>query len=309
MNGLRLGEAIQSLFNISSNPQICWTGLNTQSGEPIDLIIDGLKFSLKEESYILENMGLYQLINLITGTNKYRRGTHIFLEFAYPYFNAWFHKTRDLLIKYGPLPYPYRGSGYTSNVTLLEGKNLILQYDKGGNSERSIIYNFPSADYDTFFKSTTSTTREKVFSKWIKANVERNKEYLQYKLDCANKAGEALIQILRPFVNTSPDSLSRLFRIGSEEYYYAKTTSKITEIYKVPDKKSFKDNVHIKDISYKVPSHQLNIHTIIENRDTMKQIEFRNELRYSHGQFNGTPEAKFYIVAQQDITTLYKKLF
>jgi len=309
MNGLRLGEAIKVIFSISSDPQISWTGLNTQSGEPIDLIINGLKFSLKEESYILENMGLYQLIYLITGSNKYQRGSHIFLEFAYPYFNAWFKKTRDLLIKEGPLPYTYQGTGYTSHAVMVDGKTLVLQYDKGANSSRSLIKNFPTADYDTFSKSTTSTTREKVFSKWIKANVERNKEYLQYKLECANKAGEALIQILKPYINTSPDSLSRLFRIGNEEYYYAKTTSKITEIYKVPDKKNFKDNVHIKDISYKVPSHQLNIHTVIENKDTKKQIEFRNELRYSHGQFNGTPEAKFYIVAQQDITTLYKRLF
>lgn len=44
-----------------------------------------------------------------------------------------------------------------------------------------------------------------------------------------------------------------------------------------------------------MPKSQLNIYTTIENIETKSKLVVRNELRYSHGQFNGTPEAKMYI--------------
>jgi hypothetical protein len=80
------------------------------------------------------------------------------------------------------------------------------------------------------------------------------------------------------------------------------------EIYLVPSKRDFEEETFIKDISFKVPAHQLNIYTIIQNKNTKQEIEFRNELRYSHGQFNGTPEAKFYI-SKGDMATLYRPIF
>jgi hypothetical protein len=119
-------------------------------------------------------------------------------------------------------------------------------------------------------------------------------------------AGENIERLLAPYVGTSPSSLLRLYR--SEEYYYAKTTVHGVEIYLVPSKANSNVPIVIKGIQAKVPQHQLNIHTLIENKDTGKVIEFRNELRYSHGQFNGTPEAKFYL-ASGDMTVLYKKIY
>ena len=39
------------------------------------------------------------------------------------------------------------------------------------------------------------------------------------------------------------------------------------------------------------------------------KIIFRNELRYSHGQFNKTPEAKCYIDRNAcDLTTMYQRI-
>ena len=86
-----------------------------------------------------------------------------------------------------------------------------------------------------------------------------------------------------------------LFRIEKQEYYYAKTTNKTIEVYKIPSQSEFKTKVDITNIRSSVPKSQLNIFTTIENIKTNEKLVVRNELRYSHGQFNGTPEAKMYI--------------
>jgi hypothetical protein len=305
-NGLRLGKVIRNLFKISDNPNVTWVGLDTQSGEAVDLIISEFRFSLKEHSYILENMGLYKLMNLVMDKEVYGRGLHVFEEFAPDYLNQWFKKTRDLLLKFGPPPYCTGGRGYVSSVDMEKDGTLKLSYSTPFENSQSLVADFANCDYYRFQKSTTSTTREKVFSKWLKETVESHNEYINAKRKCAVAAGEKIVQLLSPYINTSPKSLLRLFR--KEEYYYAKTTSSGVEIYQVPSKDNFTSPVVIKNIEAKVPAHQLNIHTTMENKDTGKIIEFRNELRYSHGQFNGTPEAKFYI-ASGDITAFYKKLY
>ena len=152
----------------------------------------------------------------------------------------------------------------------------------------------------------TQLTREKVFSKWLKEVVENEPEYLNSKRECALAAGEQIEQTLHPYINTSPTSLLRLYR--DEEYFYAKTTAYSVEIYHIPSKDKCNIPLIIRDIKAKVPQHQLNIHTTIENTNTHQVFEFRSELRYSHGQFNGTPEAKFYI-ASGEMTALYEKLY
>jgi hypothetical protein len=70
-------------------------------------------------------------------------------------------------------------------------------------------------------------------------------------------------------------------------------------IYKVPSSQEFANFINIKSINYSVPRSQLNIITEIENKSTGNILTLRNELRYSHGQFNGTPEAKMYYDDQQ----------
>jgi hypothetical protein len=307
-NGLTLGEVIEDLFKIKPNPHVSWTGCDTHSGNAIDLSINGHGFSLKEESHILENMGLYKLVNIIQNANTYKRGLHIFEEFAPGELEDWFKTTRDLLIKIGPSRFEYRGGGYTSLGQLEDGKTLRLFYQQGRTRTESIIRNFDSSGYDAFQRQTTSMTREKVFSKWIKERIEHNSIYLKSKKVCALMAGARLVTLLKPYIKTSPPSLNRLFRIDKEEYYYAKSTFNETFVYQVPKLNEFRNQIFIKNIEMSVPKHQLNIYTTIQNKETDKQLVFRNELRYSHGQFNGTPEAKFYI-AQGDITTLYKRLF
>ena len=56
-------------------------------------------FSLKEESFILKNMGLYQLLNTLTGSN-YKKGLHVFETFVPEEYNEWFSCTWKLLLEY-----------------------------------------------------------------------------------------------------------------------------------------------------------------------------------------------------------------
>ena len=57
-----------------------------------------------------------------------------------------------------------------------------------------------------------------------------------------------------------------------------------------------------------MPDSQLNIFTEIKNTQNNKSLLFRNELRYSHGQFNGTPEAKLYHKSGGDLSIMYDVL-
>ena len=75
---------------------------------------------------------------------------------------------------------------------------------------------------------------------------------------------------------------------------------------------SIGDESHITAINkiwIEIPKSQLNFYTEIINKNNGSKIIFRNELRYSHGQFNGTPEAKCYIDRNAcDLTTMYEKI-
>jgi len=305
-NGLKLGKVIQTVFNIGSAPTIKWVGFHTQSGEAVDLMINNIPFSLKEQSFILENMGLYKLLNIIIDEEQYSRGLHVFEEFAPDELNDWFETTKQLLLKFSPNPYLITGSNYRSLINLEKNNTLRLEYKGRGKELVSIIADFPNCNYHRFLDSTSSLTREKAFSKWLKEIVENKPEYLDSKRGCSLAAGTRIEQMLSPYINTSPTSLLRLYR--DEEYYYAKTTLNSVEIYRIPSKDKCTIPLIIKDIKAKVPQHQLNIHTLIENTATHQVIEFRSELRYSHGQFNGTPEAKFY-VASGEMAALYERLY
>lgn len=81
-NGYQLGKAIyeNENFNITKDAVITWQGNDTQKDDPVDITIDEYGFSLKEESFILENMGLYKLLNCYTGSSYKKR--HIFSDYA-----------------------------------------------------------------------------------------------------------------------------------------------------------------------------------------------------------------------------------
>lgn len=297
-NGVKLANFVieEKIITDIENPHIVWLGADTQSGKAWDIEINNIYFSLKEDSFILHNMGLYQIMNIITDTTDYKRGLHIFKKFAMKEFELWFEATRDLVIDY------LNNEAFQTKDS--KGKTIKLAYSKSAdelylfyfdNEQR--IKNFSKCTYKHFEDKTDSQYREKVFSRFIREKLNSNERYIKAKKLCAEEAGKNLVKYLTNNIkdNPSPRSLFSLFRITDKEYYYAKTTTKSIEIYRVPAKKDFSSKVKIKNIKWSVPKSQLNLITTIENIQNKKELVIRNELRYSHGQLNGTPEAKMYI--------------
>lgn len=67
-NGLRLGHKLVEHQLANPKNSIIWIGSDTQKNDPVDLYVGTTGFSLKEDSYILENMGLYKYLNLLTNS-------------------------------------------------------------------------------------------------------------------------------------------------------------------------------------------------------------------------------------------------
>lgn len=77
-NAFTLAKVIVEKLNFTSLDSADWYGYESGKDEPYDIKINDKYFSLKEDSFILENMGLYKLLNCFTGS-KYKRGKrHIF---------------------------------------------------------------------------------------------------------------------------------------------------------------------------------------------------------------------------------------
>jgi hypothetical protein len=300
-NGYKLAMKFRKILSISQIPIIKWVGNQQESDSPEDLIVNNFKLSLKEDSYILENMGLYKLLNIISNSDRHLRGLHVFETFANKKLCDWYEKTRDLLILLGPNKFIHSGSSYTSEGILLND-TLSLKF---GASKKSIIKNFSKSTYKDFMTKTDSQTREKVFSKWINKKVKQSPKYIQSKSECSQTAGDNIVNKYKKYIGTSNNKLLRLFRIHDYPYFYCKTTSSSVEIYDVPSIQESLDKIVINKFYCQVPNSQLNIFTEILNKQNNKSLLFRNELRYSHGQFNGTPEAKLYHVRGGDLSVMY----
>lgn len=303
-NGYKLGKKIYNspYFDIRHGAPIKWLGNDTQKGDPIDITVGDYSFSLKEESFILRNMGLYQLLNNLTGSS-YARGLHVFSTFAPVEYDAWFKYTWQYLIKYlaKGSTWKLRKNSNVSKINLAGANTVILYYN-------GICSNVPvnictNADY---MMHTSSKTREKVFSKWINNVIASDAEYIRLKKLCSETAGKKVSDKINSEFCTS--NVHDFFQIYSQEYYYAKTTAYETTILRVPSKANFSSVIEFEGCRYEVPSSQLNIISTFRNKKTNKILEFRNECRFSHGQFNGTPEAKMYVVRNTPLTELYEPL-
>lgn len=302
-NGYKLGIKIleSKEFHISKKPVIKWLGNDTQKGDPIDIVIDDYAFSLKEESFILRNMGLYTLLNNLTGSN-YARGLHIFSTFALKEYDDWFAYTWNCFKSYLRRHKSWLLKS-RSNVSkaFLSGKNVVLKY----NGNISTIPQNINTNRE-FMTNTVAVTREKVFSKWINHKISDDAEYLRIKHKCSVTAGKKVCDKINS--EFSAENVFEFFQIYPFEYYYAKTTPIETTILRVPAQADFDDVIEFKGCTYDVPSSQLNIISTFENINTGKTLQFRNECRFSHGQFNGTPEAKMYVVRDTPLTEIYEPI-
>lgn len=309
-NGYNLGRSIfeNKYFKFSKNAKITWKGNDTQKDDPIDITVGDYGFSLKEESFILENMGLYKLLNCYTGSNYKKR--HIFSDYARKEYENWFKVTWNELINI-----LNKNNGYwrynnskkkKGGLIDIQDDNIKLTYF---NDNKIIASSLLPIDCSlcTFECKTTSKIREQVFSKFINLELEHNNNYFLAKRECAIQSTKALVEELNKNLNYQA-GLPRFLRIHSQEYYYAKTTKSGIEIYRVPSLSSFKNEIEIESIVSSVPNSQANILTTIKNKITGRYLVLRNECRFSHGQFNGTPEAKMYYENGGSLEVIYEKV-
>ena len=246
-------------------------------------------------------MGLYQLLNNLTASN-YVRGLHVFSEFAPTEYDAWFSYTWSSLVKYIAKNGSWKlTKGNDVSTITTACSDLVLTFN-GMSSKVPLA----TRTNKQFMENTTSKTREKVFSKWIKEIFSEDAEYLRLKKICSETAGANVCNLITTRFNA--DNVFDFFQIHLKEYYYAKTTISKTTILKVPSKKDFNSVIVFQGCRYEVSTSQLNIITSFKNIHTNKILEFRNECRFSHGQFNGTPEAKMYVVRDTPLFELYEPL-
>lgn len=295
-NAYRLASYIVNCgyFSISQDDVILWLGYDSQKGDPIDVQIGKYGFSLKEDSYILKNMGLYELINSLTGTN-HSKGLHAFKDYASGEYNAWFEYTWNslqLFIK------THKKWEIPTASILRSGNYLVFLHN---NHQVSVPCSIKSIE--EFEQFSNSEIREKVFAKWIGKQLSEDTNYLALKKNCAVTAGQKICKKIN--LNFNPYYVSLFLQLLNKEYYYAKTTSEICCVFRVPSVNDFSKVISFEGCEYSVPKSQLNIITKFKNVGTGKCFEFRNECRFSHGQFNGCPEAKLYIGRNSSLCDLY----
>ncbi len=308
-NGIQLGRTIynHSHFKIKTSDSIRWLGNDTQKDDPVDITIGNYGFSLKEESFILENMGLYKLLNCYTGSTYIRR--HIFKDYAPNEYDNWFRISWEEMIKYLSVnsnAWIFDHPTKPSKITLSKSSNEVRleTYKNDILYSRILPINCGIIEYEN---NTNSFIRENVFSKFIKQILDKNDCYNNAKKACAIAASKALAEELNSNLSYYA-GLLRFLRIHKTEYYYAKVTNNEVSIYQVPAMNSFGKDIVIESIISSVPNTQANILTTIKNKTTGKTLTLRNECRFSHGQFNGTPEAKMYYERGGDLLVIYNSL-
>lgn len=309
-NGYKLGCSIYNCpeFRISNSDKISWLGYLTSRTNPSDITVGHYNFSLKEESFILENMGLYKLLNCYTGSS-YKKGRHIFKDYAPHEYNTWFTTTwQQMIDDLKSLNNQWSISNskkQTRSEIKITDKEVILTF-KGKKAIRSAILPI-TCNLSIYENKTDTKIREKVFSKYINERLANNALYLRTKKNCAVVATNNVVNELNYNLNYSA-GIKQYLRIYDFEYYYAKSTNSKIEIYKIPSASSFKDTIIIESIKASVPDSQANIITTLKNISTGKKLYLRNECRFSHGQFNGTPEAKMYYEHGSTLTAIYEPI-
>ena len=298
-NGFSLANILVAKLNIQTLSTCKWLGYDTQKENPVDIVINDFPISLKEDSYILENMGLYKYLTLMTGI-QHKPGVHVFEQYALAEYNAWFKYTWSTLLQN-----PNWNQIKKSKVSSIANDTdyIVLTYT---TSSKVVTSKIPKtiSTVSEFESYTSSTTREKVFAKWINAILKNDNTYQSLKKQCSIEAGKNLTAYVLKHLNYS--AISRLLQIYDTPYYYAKTTNQGITLLYVPAKTEYTDVIKIDSIQSIVPESQLNLITTIKNVKTLKTITLRNECRFSHGQFNGTPEAKMYYDNSSDLSNLYQ---
>jgi hypothetical protein len=313
-NTFWLSKRLINVLEIDSLDNISWIGPETQRNYPIDLEINGELVSLKEDSYILENMGLYQYINIMTDSDYNQGSWHIFKDFADEKYQEWFDVSWNMLIKEAQrsdkqLIWKDDSKDYNRRIEVDNSSIKLIYKDRESQLPKKTI------SIDSYTEKTISKTRE-VFGKWLndyflpeESTEDQKNNYRLAKRNCALKAANNLIDYVQENKDIKYSNLLRLLQVYDKSYIYAKSAGGTSKIYKVESLDDYNySRLDITDISKDIPESQVNIITTIKNRETGKNLKLRNEVRFSHRQFNGTPEAKLYLVENQSLSTVYEEI-
>jgi hypothetical protein len=306
-NGYLLAKIISEKLNIKKVESSSWVA-DESPDRPFDITINGLNFSLKEDSNVLTNMGLYKLVNIITSSNF--STISIYKDFANEQYNEWFKYTFEAFVSFlkkNLNTYEYIGAKVKSLTKLLGEKVYfgIYSVDKLIFSSTLDINNLTT---DTYTKYTNSKIREYTFSKWINQYFSTDSNYVNLKSKASLAAGNNLVSYLKKNYNPA-DNFMSLFRIYEKEYFYAKVVNGKVDLYRVPSKSEIESKLRLVLISSSVPKSQINIISEFKNTINNGVVKLRNECRFSHGQFASVPEAKLYFDRKFGPINLYEKIY
>jgi hypothetical protein len=307
-NGFILGNCIYK--ELKPEGKICWTGKHVGSKYPYDITINDTGFSLKEDSYILKNPAFSDYLNALVQPKKPFKNIHVFRRFAPNEFNKWFNYAYSKLIekarnlRNNSVIFSYKGKYF---IKLIEDEII---FEKIKNKKVCIPISLQISE-DKFNRDISNDIIEHTFSKWIKENLEKkDNEYLLLKKICSEAAGRNLKKFLESSRNYNIDKLLEILQIYEDVYYFGKCLNGIPNLFKVPSKD--KCDIISLTIDFNVPKSQLNVLFTFEvvvrlnGHGKNNTIEMHAECRYSHGQFNGIPEAKLYCKDRLD--KLYHKV-
>lgn len=305
-NGLTLGKLLYEKLKLEG--KIYWLGSNVHSKYPFDIKIGAMGISLKEDSNILKNPSFASYLNALVQPKTPFKAVHVFLFFAPTEFSNWFGYTyKKLFDEFNKRELDEIIFSYEKRGTFIKkGKSGLIF---GLNETEIEIGDTEKLDEVSLNNKIGGYLFEHTVSKWIKDNLEKkDSEYEKLKKECSLKAGENLKEYIFKNLNLDTDKLLEIFQIYDESYYYGKSSGK-AHIYEVPSNKDCK--MELVDVEIKVPQSQLNVYFTfkITNDNSLNNIVFRVECRYSHGQLKGFPEAKLYYTDNfNHLQDLYKSI-
>lgn len=292
-NGYRAGTEIYNRFDIED----IWyehCGATTADKQPWDIIIGGYRFSLKDNSNIVKNMGMKNFFSTLT---EFTVDTpiHIFEEYAFDAYSECFHYC------------------YSKFVSTVKENGEIELYDKDvlksvvsedvatGGLEAYLVdnkkyYSLPSECWlPEELQEYSGGTKEFVkntIGRFVGSYLSDDETYRAMTYAYAIEAGDGFLTEL--IDNFAQDEVSTIIGCCDLDYWYLKTTSKKLELYYVP---SVSDAarcfaVDTSRIEISIPECQLNIKIPVVNIYTGKELDILVECRFSHCPFSGIPEAK-----------------
>jgi len=275
---LSVGRKLRINYPLFSNiTSLKWRGTmkrsKTASGAQ-DLLVANTQISLKAESDIVNNFSPSHLfISIPQGSSSPDRSENWYLKTDPDGFQELYDSTKEIQLDRFPASFPSSVKEFERIASRNDRKELAKGIDKLEGKAR-----------DAFEKA-----RIKMCHRVASGSAQKFNEYLQVSLNSPSK-------------NSIIDKIIKdLFRLDSVEYIVAGVSSGKEFAVRVPSIDDFKQDWEIRSIKAAADLSRkqsvVNILVIYRNKAD-KTAEYTNkfhvEIRWSHGKFCGSPEAKLY---------------